>query len=59
MELTQGEFGGRVGIWRLMELFHEHAACHVRQVGVTDGTNQVSSIYTVANRETLSGSQLT
>ena len=24
MELTQGEFGGRVGIWRLMELFAHH-----------------------------------
>ena len=24
MELTQGEFGGRVGIWRLMDLFDSH-----------------------------------
>lgn len=24
MELTQGEFGGRVGIWRLMELFDKY-----------------------------------
>jgi peptidoglycan/xylan/chitin deacetylase (PgdA/CDA1 family) len=25
MQLAKGEFGGRVGIWRLLELFHAHA----------------------------------
>jgi peptidoglycan/xylan/chitin deacetylase (PgdA/CDA1 family) len=25
MQLAKGEFGGRVGIWRLLELFHSHA----------------------------------
>ena len=24
MELSQGEFGGRVGVWRLLELFDRH-----------------------------------
>ena len=46
MELTQGEFGGRIGIWRLMDLFDRHG---IKLTIFTPG--RVCELYPEAVRE--------
>jgi peptidoglycan-N-acetylglucosamine deacetylase len=46
MELTQGEFGGRVGIWRLLDLFERH------RIGLTIFTpGRIAQLYPASLRE--------
>ena len=46
LELAQGEFGGRTGIWRLLELFHRH------QIGLTIFTpGRIAELYPASLRE--------